>query len=93
MILCCAVLCCAVLHYTLPCFIALCYAGYLKDAEGPQQVTQLLCIELLHLGALQDLVPEGRHHGRHLVQEGGVRPHDVGDVLQGEILQAYACCL
>lgn len=55
---------------------------YLKDAEGPQQVAQLLCIELLNLGPLQDLLPEGCHHGLHLMQEGGIRPHDVGDVLQ-----------
>ena len=61
--------------------------GYLKDAEGPQQVGQLLRVELVGVGALQNVAREGWKHLRHLVQKGGVCPQDVGDVLQRQILQ------
>lgn len=53
----------------------------LQDAEGPQLVGQLLCIELLTLAALQDGACEGCHHFGCLMHKGGICPHDIGDVL------------
>ncbi len=56
--------------------------AYLQNAEGPQQVGELLCIELLLVTALQDLTCEGRQHVWHVMKKGGIGPQDVGDVLQ-----------
>ena len=41
--------------------------GYLKYAEGPQQVGQLLRIELVCVGALHNLAGECWQHTGHFV--------------------------
>ena len=66
---------------------------HLSNAEGPEEVGELLSVEGGLAQAQAQLLQEGARHGLPHLQEGDVRPQDVADVLQRQLLRDQATSL
>ena len=68
-------------------------AAHLHDSLRPEKIAELLGIESLTPHALDKLGHKDLVHTGELVVERRQGPHDVGDVLQGQLLHINRCSL
>lgn len=59
----------------------------LADTQAPQDVRELLRVEVLNSKTAPQLSHAGLHHTRRQEHEASIGPQNVAQVLQGEILQ------